>query len=302
MAPPTTLVSVSSASVAAGGSPAGGSTFGTGTPTGADGGTFSGAGEGDGSGVVAAGPWEPKAGAGAVGPGRRVDSAASVAVAGRCDNCPCRAAGSTPREAAAVVVRRRAVVASCRALDGSSGTADRRATAALWSARAGAISMATTGTSATVALAPISPSLPRPPRAIERRNGARVTTLIAATPLRTMLKPRRQVAASTEEERLDRSHAQLELIGDLRVGETLPLAQEDAPALALGKLREPVTERLEPLAPLVAGRLGRGELVDVFDLLGDGGETPARPPGASADVERDLEQPRELELGDDAAL
>ena len=90
-----------------------------------------------------------------------------------------------------------------------------------------------------------------------------------------VLEPRRQVAARAEEERLDGSDAQIELIGDLRVGEALPLAQEDAATLALGKMREPVPQRLEPLAPLVAGRLRRSELVDVFDLLGDGGETPA---------------------------
>ena len=104
MTPLTTVVSVSSASVAAGGSPAGGSRFGTGTPTGADGGAFSGGGESVCSGVVGAGSREPEAGAGAVGPGRRVDSAASVAVVGRCGNCRCRAAGSTPGEAAASAV------------------------------------------------------------------------------------------------------------------------------------------------------------------------------------------------------
>src|SRR2546430_17464571 len=64
--------------MAGGGSPAGGSRFGTGTPTGADGGAFSGGVESVCSGVVGAGSWEPEAGAGAVGPGGGVGSAASV--------------------------------------------------------------------------------------------------------------------------------------------------------------------------------------------------------------------------------
>ena len=117
-----------------------------------------------------------------------------------------------------------------------------------------------------------------------------------------MLEPRRQVAARTEEECLDGSEAQPELLGDLRVRETLPLTQEDAPTLALGKMREPLSKRRELFAPLVAGRRWRGDVVHIFDLLGDGGTTAARPSSAPADIERDLEQPRELELRLDTAL
>src|SRR5439155_15677036 len=58
-------------------------------------------------------------------------------------------------------------------------------TAAFLSASAGAISVATIGISATEALAPISPNLPRPPRASERKNGASEATLSAPMPLRT---------------------------------------------------------------------------------------------------------------------
>jgi hypothetical protein len=252
VAPPTTLVSVSSASVAAGGSPAGGSRFGTGTPTGADGAVFSGGGESVGSGVVAAGPWGPKAGAGAVGL-REESGLSGFCGRGRpLRQLPVPGGGRTPREAAAVVVPRRAVVASCGHSTARRGqrTEGRRRPCGR---RAGAISMATTGTSATVALAPISPSLPRPPRAIERRNG-QSDDVDRGDAAANVLKPRRQVAASTEGASRP-LHAQLELIGDLRVGDPATRAG-GCPALALGKLREPVTERLEPLAPLVAGRLG----------------------------------------------
>jgi hypothetical protein len=93
--------------------------------------------------------------------------------------------GNKPGAAAGEALREWGVTASWGALAGAAGATERSVTVGVLCARAGAISVATTGTSATVALAPIRPSLPRPPRAIERRNGARVTTLIAATPLRT---------------------------------------------------------------------------------------------------------------------
>src|SRR6266536_340894 len=67
-------------------------------------------------------------------------------------------------------------------------------------------------------------------------------------------------------------------------------------------MRESVSKRLEPLVAFVAGRRGRGELVDVFDLLGRRADAVGRPARAPTDVERDLQQPGELELRLDAAL
>src|SRR5205823_5910383 len=65
----------------------------------------------------------------------------------------------------------------------------------------------------------------------------------------------------------------------------------------LGAWRD--TSRLEQA---VAGGRGCRELVDVCDLLGGRADPAGRPLGAATDVERDLEQPRELEFGLDSAL
>src|SRR2546423_12447981 len=67
-------------------------------------------------------------------------------------------------------------------------------------------------------------------------------------------------------------------------------------------MRKSVSKRLEPLVAFVAARPGCGELVDVFDLLGRGADAVGRPARAPTDVERDLQQPGELELRLDAAL
>ena len=117
-----------------------------------------------------------------------------------------------------------------------------------------------------------------------------------------MLKARRQIAAGTEEECLDGAEAHSELVGDLRIRESLPLAQKNGPTLALGKMGEPVSKRGAMLIHFVAGGRWRGELVDVLDLVHDRALAAGRPPRPSADVERDLEQPGELELRLDAAL
>ena len=76
----------------------------------------------------------------------------------------------------------------------------------------------------------------------ERANeGSQRGDVNRADPGADVLETRRQVATRAEEESLDGSEAQPELVGDLRVRKALPLPQEDAAALALGKVRKPVS-------------------------------------------------------------
>src|SRR5204863_117939 len=112
-----------------------------------------------------------------------------------------------------------------------------------------------------------------------------------ADPAADVLKARRQIAAGTEEECLDGADAHPALVGDLRIRESLPLAQKNGPTLARGKMGEPVSKRGATLIHFVAGGRWRGEFVDVLDLVHDRALAAGRPPRPSADVERDLEQP-----------
>src|SRR5207245_5921865 len=108
-------------------------------------------------------------------------------------------------------------------------------------------------------------------------------------------------AARAEDQRLHRSLAQLHLLGDLAVGETLPLAQEDGAALALRHLLEDALEADE----FVALVLARGDNVlqdlEVARRLDPPAPERRAVPGET-DVLGDLEQPRGLGLGDDPAL
>jgi hypothetical protein len=110
-----------------------------------------------------------------------------------------------------------------------------------------------------------------------------------------------QGATCPEEEGLDGGLREAELLGDLLVGEALPLAEEQRAPLLLGHL----AERLGQPDQLVRVRLARGE--DVLDRIEIARRLDAAAPrggalAGQADVLRDLVQPRRLELRVDAAL
>src|SRR2546430_7402774 len=111
-----------------------------------------------------------------------------------------------------------------------------------------------------------------------------------------------QAAARPVKERFDRSDGQPELVRDLGVRESLPFAKQDGPALALRQGRECLSKGVELLGPFVAVGRGCRQLVHVFDLPCGRVDTADGPLCLATDVECDLEQPSELELGLDAAL
>jgi len=135
--------------------------------------------------------------------------------------------------------------------------------------------------------------------ATEAATATPVATLAARLPasavlLEGLLERARQRATCAEDERLDRRLRDLQLRGDLPVGEALPLAQEDGMALLLGEAGERVVEPEE----LVAGGLGSGDGVlhrlEILRPLVPRAPVRRAAPG-EADVVRDREEPR---LGD----
>src|SRR5439155_10173394 len=92
-----------------------------------------------------------------------------------------------------------------------------------------------------------------------------------------------------------------ELVADLPVGETLPLAQQDRAALGLRHLLEHVLKTDQLVR--AARRRGR-QLLDELEVSRrlDSAATPRGTAAGQADVVRDLEEPGRLELGLDAAL
>jgi hypothetical protein len=104
-----------------------------------------------------------------------------------------------------------------------------------------------------------------------------------------VLQARSQVTAGAEEKRLDGPDADPELVRDLSVREPLPFAEEDPAALIFRQVSQAVSERGEPLVPLVADGRRRSKLVDVLDLLGQCRLASGGAADAAADVECDLE-------------
>ena len=110
-----------------------------------------------------------------------------------------------------------------------------------------------------------------------------------------------QRLARPEEQRLDRGEREAELLGDVGVAQSLPLAQEDCLPLPVGELLERGAQLGDLLARLGVQR-GRGGLELVHVRVGDMREPAAeRAPRRAADVVRDRQQPRELVSRDDAA-
>ena len=137
-------------------------------------------------------------------------------------------------------------------------------------------------------------------RARERAaaGAARAQTAVAPAAPRAA----RERAPRAEEERLDGRLREVELVGDLAVGEALPLAQEErAPLRAPASRRAPRADRISSSASTCV----RGhESWSAWRSLGDSTPAPARrgAQARQADVLGDLEEPGRLELGLDAAL
>ena len=115
-----------------------------------------------------------------------------------------------------------------------------------------------------------------------------------------LLEPCGERAAGAEDQRLDGRLGDLELLGDLAIGEPLPLAQQDRAALLLGHRRERILDS-DQLVVLPA-RAGN-DLLDDLEVARalDPAATPRRAAAREADVLGDLEQPGRLGLGHDAA-
>ena len=103
--------------------------------------------------------------------------------------------------------------------------------------------------------------------------------------------------ARAEKKRLDGGMRKLELLGDLLVGEPLPLAEQKRAALLLGHSLEGIAQA-EKLVALVASR--GHEILDRFQIAGrlDEPAPVAHALPGQADVLRDRVQPCRLELGD----
>ena len=104
-----------------------------------------------------------------------------------------------------------------------------------------------------------------------------------------------------EDQRFHRRLAELELLGDLLVGEAAPLAEEDRLALELAQVAEGGLERESVLTLGRRCRRHRLELLGVLDEL-EPAAAAVRVPGREADVVGDLQEPGDLGLGDDATL
>ena len=111
----------------------------------------------------------------------------------------------------------------------------------------------------------------------------------------------REGAPSAEQQRLDCGDRYAELRTDLRVRQSLPLTQQQSTPLALGNPRQGAGELADREIFLAFGaRDDILEQIQVAHLL-DAAATPRRRPAVAADVLRDLEEPRQLELRHDAS-
>ena len=115
-----------------------------------------------------------------------------------------------------------------------------------------------------------------------------------------LLEPLRQRAASAEDQRLDGRLGDFELLGDLAIREPLPFAQQDRATLLLRHAGERV---LDPDQLVVLPARAWDDLLDHLEVARalDPAATPRRAATREADVLGDLEQPRRLGLGHDAA-
>src|SRR5581483_367336 len=146
-------------------------------------------------------------------------------------------------------------------------------------------------------------SRPREPRADGRHDRAEVERR-GDPPCRLLdggVERPREVAARAEDERLHRRLRQAELVGDLRIAQALPLAQEDRAPEVLRHARERVVEPGELDTGLLHVRRGDPLLEQLqvlrrLDARAAGGARVLR----QADVVGDLVQPRSLELRYDA--
>ena len=123
---------------------------------------------------------------------------------------------------------------------------------------------AVTATAAAVALTAAPPSEQRLERRGDRADVERVQRAAEALALRLLdrvrlLEPLRERAPGAEDQRLDRRLGDLELLGDLAIGEALPLAEQDRAALLLGHRRERVLDPDQLVA--LAARAGN-DLLD----------------------------------------
>jgi hypothetical protein len=110
------------------------------------------------------------------------------------------------------------------------------------------------------------------------------------------------VLAGAEDQRLDCGLRDVERLGDLRVAQALPIAQQDRAAQILRHRGEGVVEA-EELLVSVRGAAGQPllQLLQVGRRLDP--RAPRRTqPAREADVVRDLVEPGCLELGNDALL
>ena len=156
---------------------------------------------------------------------------------------------------------------------------------------------ATTVTAAAIFAALVAP-VKAVLTAVRRRAEVRERAEAAASLARLLLQQGGEGAAAPEDQRLRVREADVEVRGDLFVGEPAPVAEEHGPPLLLGELRERV---LEP-DQLVAVALPRRRALEIDGVADELEASPAsgRRVPRQADVTRDPEQPGELDGRDDA--
>src|SRR5205823_13721140 len=110
----------------------------------------------------------------------------------------------------------------------------------------------------------------------------------------------RERAPCTKQQHLDSGGGRSELLGDLPVGETVPLAEEDRAALRLRDARQRVVEPEELVVLRLSLRDDLLEHVRISLVLRAPASRRTAPVGA-ADVVRDRKEPGGLQLRDDAA-